>query len=45
MMSRLFLLGLLILAGLPNLWGQDKVQLVYSDNIYYSKKLVDAQRV
>lgn len=45
MMSRLFLLGLLILAYLPNSWGQDKVQLVYSDNIYYSKKLVDAQRV
>ncbi len=45
MMFRLFLLGLLIAAHLPNMWGQDKVQLVYSDNIYYSKKLVDAQRV
>ncbi len=25
--------------------AQDKIQLIYSDNIYYSKKLVDAQRV
>ena len=45
MMFRLFLLGLLLLAYLPKSWGQDKVQLVFSDNIYYSKKLVDAQRV
>lgn len=25
--------------------AQDKIQLIYSDNIFYSKKLVDAQRV
>ncbi|MEY2937416.1 MAG: hypothetical protein RL062_5 [Bacteroidota bacterium] len=45
MIFRLFLLGLLLVANLPNMMGQEKVQLVYSDNIYYSKKLVDAQRV
>lgn len=27
------------------LLAQDKIQLIYSDNIFYSKKLVDAQRV
>lgn len=39
----LTLVGLQLAVG--STLAQDKIQLIYSDNIFYSKRLVDAQRV